>query len=52
MPATYIATSSDWSASVVIGQSNYFGFGFTTLNWKPLWKKTVLQLNNYWNSQF
>ena len=32
--------SSDWltglSASLVIGQSNYFGFGFTTLNKKPL----------------
>ena len=30
------ASSSDWfiglSASVVIGQSNYFGSGFTTLN--------------------
>ena len=24
--------------SVVIGQSNYFGFGFTTLNWKSLYK--------------
>ena len=23
-------------ASVVIGQSNYFGFGFSTLIWKPL----------------
>ena len=22
--------------SVAIGQSNYFGFGFTPLNWKPL----------------
>ena len=27
--------------SVAIGQSNYFGFGFTTLNWKLLYK--VLQ---------
>ena len=30
------ALSSDWfiglSASLVIGQSDYFGFGFTTLN--------------------
>ena len=26
----------DCSASFVIGQSNYFGFGFTTLNWKLL----------------
>ena len=38
-----IASSSDWamdcSASFVIGhdQSNYFDFGFTTLNWKPLY---------------
>ena len=35
------ASRSDWfiglSASVVIGQSNYFGFGFTTLSWKPLY---------------
>ena len=23
--------------SVAIGQSNYFGFGFTTLNWKPVY---------------
>ena len=34
------ASNSDWLVvlftSVVIGQSNYFGFGFTTLNWKPL----------------
>ena len=22
---------------IAIGQSNYFGFGFTTLNWKPLY---------------
>ena len=35
------ALSSDWfiglSASAVIGQSNYFGFGFTTLKRKPLY---------------
>ena len=35
------ASISDWfielSASVVIGQSNSFGFGFTTLNWKLLY---------------
>ena len=34
------ASNSDWLvmlfAPVVIGQSNYFGFGFTTLDWKPL----------------
>ena len=23
--------------SVAIGQRNYFGFGFTTLNWNPLY---------------
>ena len=35
-----ITLSFDWfaglSVSFVIGQSDYFGFGFTTLNWKPL----------------
>ena len=35
------ALNSDWLVvlftSVAIGQSNYFGFGFTTLNWKPLY---------------
>ena len=34
------ASSSDWFielfTTVVIGQSYYIGFGFTTLNWKPL----------------
>ena len=33
------ASNSDWLVvlfpSVVIGQSNYFGFGFTTRNCKP-----------------
>ena len=37
---TPVALNSDWFivlfTSVTIGQSNYFGFGFTTLNWKPL----------------
>ena len=38
-----LALNSDWFialfASVVIGKSNYFGFGFgfTTVNWKPLY---------------
>ena len=27
--------------SVTIGQSNYFGFGFTTLNWKPFYLATL-----------
>ena len=36
----YVFTSNfDWFIvlleSVVIGQSKYFGFGFTTLRWKP-----------------
>ena len=35
-----ITSVSDWftelSSSLVIGQSNCFGFGFTTLNWKSL----------------
>ena len=38
-----ITSSFDWfnvlSVSYVIGQSNYFGFGFTTLKRKPLYKK-------------
>ena len=29
----------DCSAPFVIDQSNYFGFGFTTLNWKLLYVK-------------
>ena len=37
-----ITSSFDWfnvlSVSYVIGQSNYFGFGFTTLKRKPLYK--------------
>ena len=36
-----ITSSFDWfnvlSVSYVIGQSNYFGFGFTTLKRKPLY---------------
>ena len=35
-----ITSSFDWFNGLcvffVIGKSNYFGFGFTTLNWKPL----------------
>ena len=38
-----ITSSFDWfnvlSVSYVIGQSNYFGFGFTTLKRKPLCHK-------------
>ena len=34
-----IARNFDWfivlSAPVVIGRSNYFGFGFSTVIWKP-----------------
>ena len=36
-----ITSSFDWltglSPTFLIGQSNYFGFGFTTLNWKLLY---------------
>ena len=36
-----ITSSFDWfaglSQSFLIGQSNYFGFGFTTLNWNSLY---------------
>ena len=42
-----ITSSFDWfnvlSVSYVIGQSNYFGFGFTTLKRKPLYCR-VLQI--------
>ena len=51
------ALSSDWliafSASVVIGHSNYFGFNFTTLKEKPLYTvlkkmlKDMVRLNAY-----
>ena len=34
----------DCSASFVIGQSNYFGFGFTPLNWKLLYHNTHTML--------
>ena len=36
----------DCSASFVIGQSNYFGFGLTTLNWKLLYGKKRGAKNN------
>ena len=42
-----IATNSDWFMAlfvpVVIDQSDYFGFGFSTVIWKPLywWNKIV-----------
>ena len=38
-----ITTSFDWLTVIfmafVIGYSNYFGFGVTTLNWKPLYQQ-------------
>ncbi len=44
------ASSFDWltglSVSFVIGQSNYFAFGFTTLNGKLLYETQSLQLNH------
>ena len=40
-PLSVITSSFDWFTVLcvffVIGLSNYFGFGFTTLNWKPLY---------------
>ena len=45
-----ITSSFDWfnvlSVSYVIGQSNYFGFGFTTLKRKPLY--TIMYILVYW----
>ena len=45
---TVIASYSDWFialfVSVVIGRSNYFGSGFTALNWKAPCACTVYQL--------
>ena len=39
-------SNSDWLVvlftSVAIGLSNYFGFSFTTLNWKPLYGTTLV----------
>ena len=44
-----ITSSFDWfnvlSVSYVIGQSNYFGFGFTTLKRKPLYQLLYI---TYW----
>ena len=46
-----ITSSFDWfnvlSVSYVIGQSNYFGFGFTTLKRKPLYYTNQLTLQRY-----
>ena len=42
-----ITSSFDWftglSPSFLIGQSNYFGFGFTTLIWKSLYNDILWQ---------
>ena len=47
VPVTCICFKIDWLVvlftSVATGQSNYFGFGFTTLNWKPLYHSVVYQ---------
>ena len=44
-----ITSSFDWfnvlSVSYVIGQSNYFGFGFTTLKRKPLYPRDISPLS-------
>ena len=40
-----MTSSFDWftglSPSFLIGQSNYFGFGFTTLNWNSLYSHVI-----------
>ena len=45
------ASNSDWLfvlfTSVAIGQRNYFGFGFATLNWKPLYPKKASKLTDW-----
>ncbi len=45
----------DWftgfSVSFVIGQSNYFGFGFTTLNWKLLYSLSYVIRKKYQYTQ-
>ena len=47
-----ITSSFDWfnvlSVSYVIGQSNYFGFGFTTLKRKPLYTEAFIEF--LWSS--
>ena len=48
-----ITSSFDWfnvlSVSYVIGQSNYFGFGFKTLKRKPLYHVYLFCVNSYFN---
>ena len=43
-----ITSSFDWftglSPSFLTGQSNYFGFGFTTLDWNPLYNFFAIRL--------
>ena len=50
-PLHVFATNSDWLvvlfSSVAIGQSNYFGFGFTTLSWKPFYHSTSCYYCSY-----
>ena len=45
------ASSSDWFiglfTTVVIGQGNYFGFGFTTLSWKVLYIECFLRISKH-----
>ena len=45
-----ITSSFDWftvlSVFFVIGQSNYFGYGFTTLKWKPLYTYDAETMKN------
>ena len=46
-----ITSSFDWftglSPTFLIGQSNYFGFGFTTLNWKLLFPQFNIWFISY-----
>ena len=48
-----ISLSSYWfiglTVCVVIGQGNYFGFGFMTLNLKPIYDNANV-LNNYYDA--
>ena len=48
-----IARNCDWfialPAPVVIGRSNCFGFGFSTVIWKPLYYHDLASSSPWWN---
>ena len=50
-----IARNCDWSMElfvpVVIGRSNCFGFGFSTVNWKPLYEPVTIPSNYLYLAQ-